>query len=950
MADLTTSEPALPAAPVPPANAEGVSDSVAALEPAEAAFARATLTAAHPLFARPWLLSLVFAVIACALVPLPSRAGLWDPYELNVAELARRLAVNVFHADSLAIADADPSMPHLDDLGRGELPFLLSAAGFATFGLREWAGRLPFALVAIVAAVVVHAVARRAADARAAVFSVACLVTMPLFAVQAHALIGDLVSIVAITGATLGLGTAALGLASGASSRSMPLRLLALGLGLASVAVAVLSRGVLFGALVPLATVGVAALVTVLEGAAVLDAFGLAISSLCALVAIVLAARVASAFTETSAGSFSYWLGALPRTFKPAPTFDVVAGDLGHSIVPWAGLAPFAFGRLTTADATADKGARTLVITGLAVAYFVHALALPVLEPVPFVHVPLVALAVGFALRDMEKGARPSLVVAIAALLLVLVMQHDFREQPDKLFLAFGVRNGAVPEAFKLVSGDLTRLVLLPAGVLWVALFSPRAEGDPFDPSRYVQLARNFLACWEWGVAKGLASLTAMLGALAVAVRVGVAQKAAWALGIPMVARQSLVNLWWAIPVGLLGALFCALLMADVIAWAFDGAASLGVASLTRGLAPIEQLVGRLLKPGPRAERVVAGAFLLPALLLAAPVAVAFVLHQAGKGWGTSIGVALPTCLAPLVLLGLVGDLLQGSRAAGVVASAALAGFAMNAVVYPKLADQLSPKGVFERFSKAKKPGDEVALLAVATRASSYYAGGDVVSMGTVDEAVRWLAAPQSHRRFLVFKGSDLARLDALWRERTSPSVNVPILDDRSSEVLLAASALGSGEKSSNPLDAVLPGALPVPQRPLQVDLDGRLEVVGIDIVDVAGKPLDYVSPGRKFRMRTLMRVTAPIGGDYDFFIHIDGPNRRRHNGDHKVAKGRFPTSLWRVGDFVVDDFETSLEPNFGPGQYNIYFGLYLGDQRLKVRSGPVDSDNRINGGVLRVQ
>jgi hypothetical protein len=98
------------------------------------------------------------------------------------------------------------------------------------------------------------------------------------------------------------------------------------------------------------------------------------------------------------------------------------------------------------------------------------------------------------------------------------------------------------------------------------------------------------------------------------------------------------------------------------------------------------------------------------------------------------------------------------------------------------------------------------------------------------------------------------------------------------------------------------------------------------------------------------MRVTAPIGGDYDFFIHIDGPNRRRHNGDHKVAKGRFPTSLWRVGDFVVDDFETSLEPNFGPGQYNIYFGLYLGDQRLKVRSGPVDSDNRINGGVLRVQ
>lgn len=910
-----------------------------------------TLVPAAAAFARPWLVSLVVAVIACALVPLPSRAGLWDPHELNVAELARRLAVNVFHADKLAIVDADPSMPHLDDLGRGELPFLMAAAGFATFGLREWAGRLPFVLLAIIAAILVHAVARRAADSRAAVFSVVALVTMPLFAVQAHALIGDLVAIVAVSAATLGLGTAAFGLARdderGAGTGA---RATGLAIGACALGAAVLARGVLFGAVLPLATVGFTGMVLALEGVVVVDAIGSGIAIVAVLAAAALASRAATAYGTTGAGTFTYWLGALPRVVKPLPTFDVVAGDLGHAIVPWAGLAPFALGRMTAVEASADRAMRTLVVVGLGVAYFVHAVTLPYLEPVPFVHVPLVALAIGFALRDIESGARPSLVVAIASLLLVLVMQHDFREQPDKLFLAFGVRGGTVPEAFKAISGDLTRVVLLPAALVWVALLSPRAEGTPFEPQRYVQLARNVLGCWEWGVAKGLASLSLMLGVVAAALRLGVAQKAAWALSVPLMARQALVNLWWVVPVALAVLVLGALLVADVVAWAFDDAKPLGLHSLTRGLQPIELLAARVSHRAPMGERVVSAAFLLPALLLAAPVAVAFVLHHAGKPWGTAIGMAVPTCLAPLVLLGLAGDLLQGSRAAGVVAAAGLAGFGMNSVVYPKLADQLSPKGVFERYTRSKKSGDEIALLAVGARAASYYAGGDVSAVGTVDEAVRWLAAPQAHRRFLVFRGTDLARLNALWRGQGSPPRNAFVLDDRSSEVLLAASALAAGEMNANPLEVVLPSVMPVPQRPLHVDLEGKIEVVGIDIVDAAGKPLEFVSPGRKFRMRTIMKVNAPLSADYDFFIHMDGQNRRRHNGDHKVAKGRFPTSLWRPGDVVVDDFETALEPNFGPGAYTIYFGLYAGDQRLKIAAGPADGDNRINGGALRVQ
>ena len=60
--------------------------------------------------------------------------------------------------------------------------------------------------------------------------------------------------------------------------------------------------------------------------------------------------------------------------------------------------------------------------------------------------------------------------------------------------------------------------------------------------------------------------------------------------------------------------------------------------------------------------------------------------------------------------------------------------------------------------------------------------------------------------------------------------------------------------------------------------------------------------------------------------------------------------SLWLKDDVLMDDYEFTLEPNFSPGPYTNFFGLFVGDTRLKVKSGPADNDNRVNGGILRVQ
>ncbi|MEZ4311898.1 MAG: hypothetical protein R3F14_28035 [Polyangiaceae bacterium] len=59
--------------------------------------------------------------------------------------------------------------------------------------------------------------------------------------------------------------------------------------------------------------------------------------------------------------------------------------------------------------------------------------------------------------------------------------------------------------------------------------------------------------------------------------------------------------------------------------------------------------------------------------------------------------------------------------------------------------------------------------------------------------------------------------------------------------------------------------------------------------------------------------------------------------------------NLWNPGDLIVDDLVFQLEPNFLPGDYNVYFGFFSGDTRFAVTRGPAQ-DNRVVGGPLRVR
>lgn len=71
-------------------------------------------TASMALLAPP-LLVVALAVLYFFFLPPLSQVGLWDPYELKVADLARRMAVTLHGASGLALGGVDNSLPHLND-------------------------------------------------------------------------------------------------------------------------------------------------------------------------------------------------------------------------------------------------------------------------------------------------------------------------------------------------------------------------------------------------------------------------------------------------------------------------------------------------------------------------------------------------------------------------------------------------------------------------------------------------------------------------------------------------------------------------------------------------------------------------------------------------------------------------------------------------------------------
>jgi 4-amino-4-deoxy-L-arabinose transferase-like glycosyltransferase len=818
-----------------------------------------------------WPSLLVCVGVAAALffvLPPLSHSGLWDPYELNVADLGRRVALNLHGGTGLSLDGADNSLPHLNDLGRPQLPFTAIALGFKFFGLKEWAGRLPLALIGLLGVASTFGWVSRLIDRRAGAFAALSLCTMPLYFVHARTMLGDITTMASLTMAFGGLAVVVFDRDDQGKSRLSPVFVAMAVLGLIG---GWFSRGGLLGVAVPTMAVGLAWLVSVgAGGRALFGKDGIDVRGVVALLCLGLGAfalyQGVVGLGDDKAKDLNLWVGAMLRPAGKYPTFDHYVSHIGHALAPWSAFAPFALGRLYIAPQVApgakfsrESETRVAILVAAAVCFVMHGFLVARTELIAFSGPALLAAAAGIALRDYERGAHPSLATAVGTAVFLGVFHHDFHSMPEKAYQAFAVPATQFPESFKDRSWLLWTIALVGfAGVSVLTFVEIGGKRKPFQPANYAQVIRALRDSWDGILSLAYFAIVAGSSLAGLAIWYGTRTHAKWMPQMSGQLRDVLSNAWWLSAIVPLAAVLGTQFWCDVWLWAF-GPKEKGEPKVVwaRGFEPLEQLLA--VRHEPKGEtRNVALAVLAPLMYLQIPALVFFALYKQGQKPLVAAAVALPAGILAFLALGVVADLLRRSRAAFLTAFGVVAGGILCFAYYPALANQLSPKEVFESYQRLHKAQEPLGLFGVGGRTAAYYAGEQPPTFKDTQSAFDWLSAAGDGRRFLAISAQELGRLNSTFRAKTGN--NLPVLDARSSQILLVTNKLVGGEKNESPLAKVVLEAAPKPQRKLDVNLEDKLQVVGIDIVDgPTGRLVDAVRPGKKYRMRTYLKVLAPI-------------------------------------------------------------------------------------------
>jgi len=823
----------------------------------------------------PWPTLGLLGVLAATLVVPAFRQGLWDPHELGPIEFGRRIAVGLYDGAEFALEGLNNDLPSRGEVGRGELPFTSIGLALRLFGLHAWAARAALLVWAFVGLGATYLLVRRLVDEFAALISVLVLGTIPLYFLHARTLLGDGVTMGALSVTVAGLTLALF------DAGTVRLRLGFLLFGGVGLAAGFLSRGVLLGVAVPALGVGSAYGFARLAGAKPGERF----SDVAA--AVIVVTGVAAAFVGAASlargtedpGRYEPLLGFGVVTGATPPTFDVVIGTLGHALFPWSALVPVALARLVVPPRTApgaawtgETGLRLSIVSVAVLGVGAQSYLAPFSGGLPFGAVCVIAVAIALMLRDFDRGVPASPTLGLIAGLLLLVFAFDFVSEPDRVLSAFGVEGARFPESAKAAAvPSLVAAALIAAVPFGLAVLETEKSGAPaFQANDYLAWLRTVRDLWGGNLLFGACVAEASLLGFVAFDLVGER--------VPSLRR-----------------------------FAASG-------EMTRAISRVGWLVIPL-------------ALALPLVVIAARDAVRWLDRQRQAGRARAF---VP------------------SRGALAASGGVLVGFAASLGFYPALAAQLSPQESFATFTALAKPGEELGMVGASAAAAPYAAGRSVTTFATAERAFDWLDDEDPGRRWLVLRSDALAGMNSRYRGRTRPPRNLPILDGRSSEILLASNQLLPGERSENPLDRYLFAAAPKPAHPLDANLGDQLDVLGWDLFDRRGRSLSAIVPGETVELVIYFKVIARITGSWDTFVHIDG-FQRRFNADHPTLGGRYPFALWRIGDVVADRYEFRLEPNFTAGEYRLLFGLYAGSRRLALRRGP-GTDDRLDAGPVVVR
>ncbi|NCQ59095.1 MAG: glycosyltransferase family 39 protein [Myxococcales bacterium] len=388
----------------------------------------------------------LFVLVAALLLVGLSSFGIWDPWELQIADAARS------RLEGVAPATGDAS----------SLTIWLVALGFRVFGIHEWAGRLPVALMGLVTLVFVALLVRRYEGKRAGLYALVIAATSPLLLLNSRQMLGDAAAFAGQTLLALGLFSAAYPANEGERKRAS---FLWFALGLLGFAWASWARGVLLGAAPPLLALG---LVLAVRG----DLFGrerseAAIRWLVVGSGLAIAAFVARAVMLDRAG-YHWLLGGTPRGGNP-PAFDESFEAVFHAFAPWSALILPAVARMlwpgavdderdaqspeTAESATNARGdgreaLRLFAALWVGLGYAAMTLYDSRYGPPTYLALGGLATAIALLLSDVEKSGRSWGVAALIGVLFTGLLIRDYDLYPAGPVGGLPLEAIEVPEVF----------------------------------------------------------------------------------------------------------------------------------------------------------------------------------------------------------------------------------------------------------------------------------------------------------------------------------------------------------------------------------------------------------------------------------------------------------------------------------------------------------------------
>lgn len=121
-----------------------------------------------------------------------------------------------------------------------------------------------------------------------------------------------------------------------------------------------------------------------------------------------------------------------------------------------------------------------------------------------------------------------------------------------------------------------------------------------------------------------------------------------------------------------------------------------------------------------------------------------------------------------------------------------------------------------------------------------------------------------------------------------------------------------------------------------------------VELVGATFNPGQLV-PGQPLRVTLYFRALDTLSTDYAVFVHVEDADGRlpRTNFDHPPAGGKYPTSQWKKGDLVRDEFTIYLAPEAQARAVNLLVGLW--DPKTEKRL-PLENPQKVrNDGQSRV-